>query len=227
MYTFAADPAVLIYNKRLIPEAAAPRSVHDIAALVAAKPELKNRISTYSVSGQFGRAANWAWIQKNPDAWDVLAKLGPITRPERTVGPMIEKVTTGEYALAWLVSGAALFEKLKSPAYASILGWSYIADGTPVIPRRMGIVTTARSPNASKLLVDYLLSRDGQTAIAKDGGTPYRDDLDPGSVTGLTYGALVKAVGSDGLVREELSAEYVAARQAFLDRWKSTFVQAK
>lgn len=228
LYTLAADPAVIIYNKRLIPEAEAPKSVHEIAALLAKRPDLANRLSTYAVAGQFGRGANWAWISRNPDAWDVLAKLGPATRPERTVGPMIEKVTTGEYALAWLVSGAALFEKLKSPAYRSILGWNYIADGTPVIPRRMGIVTTAKAPNAAKLLLDFLLSKDGQTAVGKDGATPYRPDIDKAAVQGLTYDAMVAGAGGETvLVREELSPDYVKARQGFLDRWKTVFLQAK
>ncbi|RYE29252.1 MAG: ABC transporter substrate-binding protein, partial [Hyphomicrobiales bacterium] len=98
VYTVACDPALIIYNKRIISEAEAPKSLHAIAELIKKRPDLMKRLTTQSVSVSFGRAAAWAWIQHNKDAWDILQTLGPATRPERAVGGILEKISTGEHA---------------------------------------------------------------------------------------------------------------------------------
>jgi iron(III) transport system substrate-binding protein len=41
----------------------------------------------------------------------------------------------------------------------------------------MGITKKAQSPNAAKLLVDYILSAEGQVAFAEGGLTAYRQDV--------------------------------------------------
>lgn len=223
LYTYSADPAVLIHSKPLLGDAG-PKSVHDLARLLEAKPELAGRLSTSNIAGQFARGATWAWLDHNADGWDVLAKLGPATRPERTVGPVIEKVASGEYAAAYFVSGATLFGKLKNPAFASVVGWSYPTDGTPVIPRLMGIAAQAKAPNAAKLMVSYLLTGEGQTTVGEGGATPYRTDIDKSKIAGVTYQDIVEGAGGEAnIARETPNEEYVAQRQSFLDRWRDAF----
>ncbi|RYE29253.1 MAG: extracellular solute-binding protein [Hyphomicrobiales bacterium] len=224
VYTYSADPAVMIYNKPLLGKDG-PKSLQALADLVVAKPTLAGKISTSQAVAPFARAANWAWLTHNKaDGWDVLAKLGPATRPERTVGPIIEKVATGEYSIGFFVSGAALFDRMRQPAFSAIVGWSYITDGTPIIPRLMAVVKDAKSPVAAKLMLDYLLTAEGQTTVGMGGATPYRDDVDRSKIKGVTYQDVVTALGSESAIaREVLDEDYLTKRQAFQDRWAALF----
>src|SRR5207247_3432757 len=59
----------------------------------------------------------------------------------------------------------------------AVLGYALISDGTPIITRGMGIAKKAQSPNAAKLMIDYVLSAEGQLAFADGGLTAYRPDV--------------------------------------------------
>lgn len=227
VYTLATDPAVLVYNKRVIAEKDAPTSLHAVADLLARRPELKNRLSTQSVAVPFGRAAQWAWVQHNPDAWQVFDRLGPASRPERAVGTIIEKITTGEYALAWFVNASALFDKLRDPARRSLIGWSFIADGTPLVPRRLAVPRTARHAASARLLLDYLVSRPGQVAMGRTGVTAYRADVRKSDVLDYTYDAIVAEAGAAGIALERDDAAYAKGRDAFVERWRQSFATSK
>lgn len=227
VYTVATDPAVIAYNKRIIPEAEAPKSVHAIADLLAKRPDFANRLTTQSVAVPFGRTSTWAWVQHNADAWDVFARLGPATRPERAVGGILEKISTGEYVVGWCVNASALFAKLREPAYSSVVGWSFIEDGTPIVPRRIAIPKNSARQATAKLLLDFVLSRNGQIAFGKTGVTPYRPDVKKEDVMDYTYGAIVAAVGAANVAFDRDDAAYIHGRDAFMERWRATFTQAK
>lgn len=227
IYTVATDPAVIVYNKQIIPEAEAPKSLHAIAELLKKKPDLANRLTAQSVAVPFGRTATWAWVQHNPDAWDVLGVLGPATRPERAVGGILEKVATGEHAIAWFVNASALFAKVRDPAVANLLGWSFIEDGTPIVPRRIAIPKNTQRPATAKLMMDFLLSREGQIAFGQTGVTPYRPDVKKEEVLDQTYGSIVEAVGEKNVAFDRDDNAYVAGRDAFVEKWRSVFTQAK
>jgi iron(III) transport system substrate-binding protein len=227
LYAITADPMVMIYNKFLIPEAEAPKSVHDVAALVEKHPELKDKITTYSVAVPYGQALHWAWVKKNPDAKDVLAKLGPIVRPERSAGPMFEKVGTGEYAAAYFISSATAFQRLKDPARASVVGWNFIADGNPVVLRGVGIPKSSANINSAKVMLDFLVSVDGQIALGQGGVTPYREEVTKDQVANYTYRSIADAVGGDdNVLIVGFDKEYLA-EPTFIDEMKALYLQAK
>jgi hypothetical protein len=60
------------------------------------------------------------------------------------------------------------------------LGWSFIADGQPVVLRGVAIPKGSRNVNAAKLMVDYIISEDGQRAFGRGGLTPARPGIKPG-----------------------------------------------
>lgn len=227
IYTVTADPAVIVYNKQILSEAEAPKSLKALADLIGTRPDLKSRIVTQTTAVPFGRTAAWAWVQHNPDAWDTLAKIGPSTRVERAVGSILEKITTGEYALGFFVNGSALLTKMTDPAFVELIGWSFIEDGTPIVPRRIAIPNNAKNQSGAKLLLDYLLSHEGQVAFGMTGVTAYRTDVKQDEVAGYPYGAIVEQVGADNIAFEHDDAAYVAGREAFLEKMKSIFGQDK
>jgi iron(III) transport system substrate-binding protein len=227
LYTVSADPMVIVWNNAIVPEADRPKSLADIGRLAQAKPaEYKNKITTYNAATEaFGLNINWAYTKKYGEkSWDLLGQLGKVVRPERSAGPMIEKVTAGEYKIAYFVSGIVLFPKLDDPARAKLLGWAYPTDGTPIVLRGMAIPKGSTNVNSAKLMLDYILSHEGQVGFGKGGLTPYREDVQASEVPRATYAGVVKAVGGEqNVVRVEYDDDVMTKGQAFQERWKKTF----
>ena len=226
LYTASCDPMIIAYNKMLLPEAQAPKSIAQLAELATSQEGmLNNRISTYNAAtNTFGLSIFWAYMAQHGDAWDKMARIGALTRPERSAGPIVEKITTGEYMLGFFVSGIVLFPKLADPARASLLGWSFIEDGNPLFMRGMAVTKGASSPNSAKLMLDYVLSRAGQTAFGQGGLTPYRPDVPKADVPFQTYESAVQGSGGpDKTVLVKYDREMVTNRSAFIERWKQAF----
>ena len=227
LYTVSADPMVIVWNNALVPENQRPKSLADVAKLAQTHTaDYKNKITTYNAATEaFGLNINWAFTKKYGEpSWQTLEQLGKVVRPERSAGPMIEKVTSGEYKVAYFVSGIVLFPKLDDPARAKLLGWAYPTDGTPIVLRGMAIPKGATNVNAAKLMLDYILSHDGQVGFGKGGLTPYRLDVQASEVPRATYEGVVKAVGGeDKVVRVEYDDEVMTKGPEFQARWKKTF----
>lgn len=198
LYTVTADPMLIVYNKFLVPAAEVPGSIKDIAALLEKKPQLRQKVTTYNIVTPFALALNWAFLEHNKASQSLLEKIGASAKPERSAGPMFEKIGTGEYALGYFVSSATTFSRLQDPTRAAVIGWKFISDGNPLVLRGAGIPKDARSINSAKLMLDYLVSVDGQKALGKGGVTPYRKEVKKADVAAYTYDAIAEAVGGEG-----------------------------
>lgn len=227
LYTVSADPMVIVYNKALLPEKLRPTSLAELAKFAQENPTVfKNKVTTYNAATEaFGLSINWAYTKKYGDpAWALLESLGKVARPERSAGPMIEKITAGEYVAGYFISGIVLFPKLDDPARAKLLGWAYPKDGTPVVLRGMAISKAATNVNAAKLMLDYILSHDGQVGFGKGGLTPYRSDVQASEVPRATYDAIVKQLGGeDKAVLVEYDQDMLTNGPAMQARWKKAF----
>jgi iron(III) transport system substrate-binding protein len=227
LYTVSADPMVLMWNNALVPEKLRPKGVADLAELAQKNPGVfKNKITTYNAAVEaFGLAINWAYTRKFGDkAWATLDALGKFARPERSAGPMVEKVTAGEYAVGYFVSGIVLFPKLDDPARKKLLGWTFPDDGTPIVLRGMAIPKGATNQNAAKLMLDYILSHDGQVGFGKGGLTPYRPDVKKDEVPRFTYQSIAEQLGGeDKLVLVEYDDDILTKGAEFQARWKKAF----
>lgn len=197
LYTVTADPMLILYNKFVVPESDIPKSIADMAALIERRPELKSKVTTYNIANPFGLALNWGYIARDAKNKDVLSALGAEARPERSAGPMFEKIGTGEYAMGYFVSSATTFSRLKDPARAAVVGWSFISDGNPLVLRGAGIPNSAKSVNSAKLMLDFLISVEGQKALGQGGVTPYRTEVKKADVANYTYSDIAEAVGGE------------------------------
>jgi iron(III) transport system substrate-binding protein len=227
VYTFGTDPIIFVWNKALLPEDLAPRDFADLVAKVQANPGVfENRITTYNAStGSFGYSLNFAFAQFHGEkAWEWFDILGPMVRTERSAGPMVEKVTTGEYVLSYFCGPTSVFEAVRNPARAEILGWGYIRDGNPLMARGIAAMNNASSPNSARLMVDVMCSREGQIAFGRSGGIPARTDIGPADVDGnVTYASVVGELGADHLAVVDYNPGLVTDYQAFIDRWTKAY----
>ncbi len=228
VYTISSDPVVFIYNKSLVPEAQAPKNFSEfVEHATANQRSWRGKITSYGVHNSgLGYSANYAFARHHGDrAWEYYQKLAELQpRWERSGGPMTEKVTSGEYVAGWFVSAITFWPRLNDPARARILGWNFINDGQPVILRGIGIPRGARNSNAAKLMLDYVLSAEGQRAFGRGGLTPARPDVEPGEGVRHTFSSIVQAIGGEqNMSFIDYDPRLIDAYQPFLERWKAIF----
>lgn len=220
VYTASADPVIIAYNRRALQGMAVPRSLDDVAKLLREHPDLKGRITAFDPEGNgMGRAIWMAWTDRRADAWQLLDALGPALRPERSAGPMREKVISGEYAIAIFSSGAGIPQYMTTTA-SRLAGWGFPSDGTPVVARNFAITRAAQSPSAARVFLDLLLSREGQIAFAKTGQTPYRSDIAKADVPYETLSSLTQEIGENRVIFIAPGTAPAIGEEAFVARWR-------
>jgi iron(III) transport system substrate-binding protein len=177
VYTVSSDPMVIIWNKKLV--ANPPKTLAALADLAANETsKYSGKITTYIETNATGFAANWFAAKKNGQDKHLatITKIGAAKpKTESSGGRMVDTTIAGETLLGYFVSAITVLPKF--PAANDVLGYALIQDGTPVITRGMGITKKAKAPNRARLLVDFILSQEGQLAWAKGGLTPYRQDI--------------------------------------------------
>jgi len=223
LYTVSTDPMIIIYNKLLLRDA--PSSLKALQALAAENGRYRDKVTTYNAtSNSFAYDIHWSVAKAFGDkAWSLFDELGSVTRSESGGSAMVEKVTSGEYVAGYFVSGITVFPRMSQTGRSKIMGWSLIEDGTPVFRREMGVTAGAKSPNSARLMLDYILSHEGQVAVGKSGLTPYRSDIKKGEVPYLSYEMIVDAVGEQNIIHVDYDSESYAERDKFLARWKQAF----
>ena len=169
---------LLIWNKKLLPNGV--KSMEQLSSMISSNSGQfsPSRVVTYVETNATGFAAYWFWAKKvgMGRALSYLTNIGK-TKPkvETSGGRMVDATISGETLVGVFVSAVTVFPKF--PAANEVLGWSYVADGTPIIVRGMSVTKKAKAPASAKLLMDYILSAEGQIALAEGGVTAYRPDV--------------------------------------------------
>lgn len=224
LYTAALDPLVFLWNKLLLPKDLWPTSFADLVDKVKANPAVfKNKLTSYGAHlTSYGHDAHFFFAKHHGEkVWDWYKTVGPASRFERAAGPMVEKVTTGEYVLAYFCGSAAARMAIKDPARAEIVGMSYINDGTPMVFRGLGIPKKSRSVNSAKLLLDFALSTQGQEALSAGSRTPLRPSITSEQVKGgETYTSIIKAIGQQNEILVNYDPKLVSESEKFVARWR-------
>lgn len=217
VYTFSTDPILIAYNTSLLSEDKRPTGIGHLAELARSNPGTFNdKITTYTVDEGFGFAIDWNYVENIENAWEPLETLLPVTRPEASSGPMVDKINSGEYVAGYFMSSTVILPLMEQSG--GLLDWSYIDDGTPLFIRGMAIPEKVNRPNTAKLMLDFILSHDGQVAVDRGGLTPYREDLKSGEVA-RTYQSILNEVGEDNIVLVNYDDISEAKIEQFRARW--------
>jgi iron(III) transport system substrate-binding protein len=215
VYSMSEDPMSIVYNTSLVTDK--PTGLKSLADIVAKDPgKFTGKITTRDVAGAFGFTVSHAFTEARPDSWSTLEKLLPLGKAESSSGTQLEKITAGEYLAGFFVSAGPAYPKVADSG--GLLAQTFLDDGTVVLPRGIGIPAKAPHPATSKLFTDFVLSEEGQRAVAEGGLTSYREGIE--ATDGRhTYQELVKAVGQENVI----GVPYVTVPEdqvdAFTKRW--------
>ena len=220
-YGTTFEPAVFVYNKRLVPADEVPHSHADLAKLLTTKADkYQGKVTTYDIEkAGVGFTFITNDLSANPQFWEFAKALGQAgVRVQSSTGTMLERISSGENLIGYNMLGSyALVRAKKDPS----IGVSFPTDYTLVLSRVMFINKSAKNINAAKLWLDYVLSKRGQTVIANDSQLfAIRSD-----VTGETTSAgLTKQLGTalKPLAVGPQLLQYLdqTKRLAFLKQWK-------
>lgn len=216
VFTMSVDPLIGVFNTQALPLDEQPTT---LAELAEQAEELDGRIGTIEVeNGQAGLGTFGFVDAKGDEAWAALEAIGPHAGVENSNGTILGKLTSGEYVASFMISGS-LRALIDTTETGDVLNYRYFEDATVMPTRAMGVTAAAEHPNAARLLVNYLLSADGQAVMCDGGFTPYRDGVD--CPHGLA--AIQEEVGEDNAIVVGYPEELVTGRDELRARWNEAF----
>ncbi|WP_076999549.1 ABC transporter substrate-binding protein [Variovorax sp. KK3] len=161
------EPIVTIYNKRMVPAGDVPATRQDLTRLLIDKRETyRGKVGTYDAERN---AAGIGFLGEDsrsyPEtAWPLFKALGQSgVKLFNSNGTMVERVASGEIALAYNLAAANVAERMKTdPSIGMILPCDY----TLYLTRTVVLSKRGKHPNAAKVFLDFVLSKEGQQQMA-------------------------------------------------------------
>lgn len=221
-YGTTYEPAVFIYNTRLLKADEVPTTHAGLAELVSTQADrFKNKVTTYDVEKSAVGFMLAVQDSRNDPAYkDFLKGVGAAGLIlQSSTGTMMERVSSGENLIGYNILGSYAETRARTDAG---LGVAYPTDYTLVLSRIAFISKTARNSNAAKLWMDYLLSRKGQDILANQADlASIRDDIDgDNDVDGMTkkLGDALKPIPVDESLLDYLDQN---KRLEFIKDWRA------
>lgn len=219
-YAITYEPIVLIYNKRLVPAGDVPVTRQDFTKLLTTKRDTySGKVGTYDAERN---AAGIGFLGEDsrsfPDtAWPLFKAMGAANvKLFNSNGTMVERVASGEIAFAYNLAAANVAERMKTdPSIGMVLPCDY----TLFLTRTAVISKKGRNPNAARVFLDFLLSKEGQQKLADKSIGSIRADVQNNPT--LQRAAECKNAKALSPGPERLVVFDAAWRAGFLRQWKS------
>ena len=166
-YGTTFEPAVMVYNKKLVSNGDVPQTHSDLLKLLSTqRDKYAGNVITYDIEKS---AVGFLFLTQDsitmPAFWSLLKEMGTCNvELEANTAAMIERIASGKDLIGYNLLGSyALARAKRDPRLGVVLPKDY----TLVLSRVILIAKRARHPNAAKVWVDYVLSRRGQTVLAE------------------------------------------------------------
>jgi iron(III) transport system substrate-binding protein len=181
------NTTVFVYNARMVKPENVPKSYDDLL-----QPFWKDKISMDTESFDwFETQLDTRGKEKGLEFMKRLKAQNPILRRGRTA--QLELLAAGEFPVL-LEAYSHRAEKMKEKG--APVEWISFEPVT-VVPFAVVIAANAPHPNASRLFVDFVLSREGQMVFKKIGRIPARIEVEP-DPPGLIRGLKLHIIGTEG-----------------------------
>ena len=143
----------ITYNSGKLTGASVPKTLADLL-----KPQYRGRIATTSSTSLFERLAL-------DELWGSDKTLAYVRQLAAQIGGVVncgdeDRIAKGDFDVLVFDCGSARADQLK--AKGTLIGWSQPTDGAFLSYLYMGIPKNAVHPNAARLFINYVLSREAQ-----------------------------------------------------------------
>lgn len=166
-YPTAVSPVAIGINTKLVPADQEPKSWPDLY-----DPKWKGQVAI-GHPGFSGSAGVWVMAMEKLYGWDYMEKLAK-NEPQigRSIVDSVNLILSGERKVAMVPIATVLESESKGQPVKVI----YPADGTLVLGGSSLIPAKAPHPNAAKLFMEYLMSKEHSEFTAGQGRIPLRGD---------------------------------------------------
>ncbi|MGR3498090.1 MAG: ABC transporter substrate-binding protein [Limimaricola soesokkakensis] len=215
------EPAVMVYNRDLVPPAQVPRSRFDLLDLLRpTESPFRGRVATYDIE-----RSGLGYLFAFADSMEATTFGGLMESFGRSgaiatccSAEIIDGVAEGRYLVAYNVLGSyALVRARRDPRLGVVAPLDY----TLVLSRAAMIPSTAGQPRAATQLVDFLLSPEGRVALEQ---ALLIVRLEDGESTALDLGGAAETLQRPIALGPALLIALDAHKQAlFRARWRDAF----
>lgn len=203
----------ITYNSQKLVGADIPRSMTDLL-----KARYRGHVATTSAAATFDRLGS-------PDIWGPDRALDYVKKLGAQLGGFMEcgdesRILSGDFDVFAFDCGSARVAQLK--ASGGLIGWSIPADAAFLRYLYMGVPKTAAHPNAARLWINFMVSREAQDVMYN---YEYADHyLIPGSRSFSEVDRATKAgVKFYELTLEAVQAEEARGFKSQTDKFQSVF----
>ncbi|ETX13138.1 periplasmic iron-binding protein [Roseivivax halodurans JCM 10272] len=221
LWGITREPAVIVYNRDLVPPEEVPRSRFDLLDTLRNAPErYSGRIATYDIE-----ASGLGFLFAYADSLEATTFGGLLEAFGRTnavatccSAEIMDAVSSGKYLIAYNILGSYAFGLAKRNPHLGIVAPS---DYTLMLSRGAVLPRGARNRALAAQLVDYLLPPSGQDSLRQANLNTDLDAL-------LEKGAVPEGFGASQLRSIELSPKLLVAsdrhkRLLFKEVWLNAF----
>jgi iron(III) transport system substrate-binding protein len=216
IYVMSPDPAIMVYNKLLLKDKV-PTSVSQIAS----DPSTYSSVTGYTADNTFGYTGLYGYVQLA--GWKNLQSIGKRLKPQTGVGAQLQLLAQGGASVAYLTSPTARFTIKNNAQYSQILDWTYVKDGTGLVPRGIAVTAKAGSPASAKLFLDWIYSNAGQQGMCDAGFTAFKNGFKPANGCTNTLADVYAKVGAKKVYMPGFTQKFVNARPKFTSQWHGIF----
>lgn len=216
-YGVTLEPIAFVYNSRYLTAAEMPRTHAGLNAMLSSQPDrFSGKVAAYDPEkSEVGMLLFSQDIRVTRDSWNLFDRLGADNAQLYTTSrDMLANVLNGKQWLGYDVIASYAVELQKThPELVIVYPTDYVLDLS-----RVGFVTAqARHPNAAKLFLNFLLSREGQSILKRHGMGPVRNDLTVPQEQSLIDPMRTQAIRIGPGLLSDLDS---LVRAQFLRRWK-------
>jgi iron(III) transport system substrate-binding protein len=172
-----AEPITLVYNKTLVPPEDVPNTRAALIKLLTDKRETyRGKIATYDPERS---GAGFLFLTNDllitTDTWRLARAFGQVGIKLYTYGhTILDRIASGEHLIGYnMIASYALARAKDDPAIGVVM----LKDYTMLMTRIAVIPKTAKHPAEAKMFLDYLLSADGQSRLARRSFGTVRSDV--------------------------------------------------
>ena len=225
VFGFTFEPAVIVYNKRLVAPENVPRTRDELADLLRNDSlGLDGKVGTYDIA-QSGIGYLFAFFdaQESSSFGRLIEAFGRArVKLFCCTGELLEQIEDGRILIGYNLLGSYAYARLRAGAPIGIV---LPRDYTVVLSRAAFIPAAAANPEGGRAFIDYLLSLRGQQVVLQSSfffaqGAPLPDGVDAAGEDNQSGIARPIPIGPDLLAVSDKQK-----RERLLRVWKETLGQ--
>lgn len=221
VYVMSAEPALLVYNPKLLNPPEVPKTWAQLAADAKANPS-KYKLVSYPISNplNYGGIYGLIHVLGSAKVWSYYDAMAPETKTFNEGLDALTQIIQGGASVGYMSSGLAQGVLLH---YKGLASYTFLQDATPLIPRGIAVSRDAASPASARLFLDFLYTQAGQAALCAGGFEATMNNFHPASGCTASLTALQSLVPVHTTYLVPISAAVLDQQNAITQRWNQAF----